>query len=80
MAMSHSEETWPVGLRITESRERDLKSVRTIVSSIRTIRASLKDAIRQGKGEITFKTPTQEMPDRPREVRAKEVTNLRLKD
>jgi len=42
------------------------------------IRRGLEEAIRHAKGEITLKTTTLEMPDRPPEVGAEELANLRL--
>jgi putative transcriptional regulator len=43
------------------------------------IRKGLEEAIRHAKGEISLKTTTLEMPDRPPEVGAEELTKLRLK-
>ena len=43
------------------------------------IRKGLEEAIRHAKGEITLKTTTFEIPDRPPEVGAQELTKLRLK-
>jgi putative transcriptional regulator len=42
------------------------------------IRKGLEEAIRHAKGEITLKTTTLELPDRPPEVGAAELTELRL--
>ncbi len=42
------------------------------------IRKGLEEAIRHAKGEITLKTTTIELPDRPPEVRVDELTELRL--
>ncbi len=42
------------------------------------IRKGLEEGIRHARGEITLKTTTLEMPDRPPEVGAKELANLRL--
>jgi putative transcriptional regulator len=42
------------------------------------IRKGLEEAIRHAKGEITLKKTTFEMPDRPPEVGAEELTKLRL--
>jgi putative transcriptional regulator len=42
------------------------------------IRKGLEEAIRHAKGEITLKTTTLEMPDRPPEVGAEEMAKLRL--
>ena len=44
------------------------------------IRTGLEEAIRHPKGEITLKTTTLELPDRPPEVDAKKLTKLRLKN
>ena len=43
------------------------------------IRKGLEEAILHAKGEITLKTTTLEMPDRPPEVGAEELMKLRLK-
>ncbi len=42
------------------------------------LKGGLEEAIRHAKGEITLKTTTIEIPDRPPEVRADELTELRL--
>ena len=42
------------------------------------IRKGLEEAVRHAKGEITLKTTTLELPDRPPEVRAEDVTRIRL--
>ncbi len=42
------------------------------------IRKGLEESIHHSKGEITLKTTTIELPDRPPEVRADELTELRL--
>jgi putative transcriptional regulator len=42
------------------------------------IRKGLKEAILHAKGEITLKTTLLEMPDRPPEVGAEELTKLQL--
>jgi putative transcriptional regulator len=42
------------------------------------IRKGLEEAIRHAKGEITLKTTTLEMPDRPPDIGARELTRLRL--
>ena len=42
------------------------------------IRKGLEEAIRHAKGEITLKTTTLELPDRPPEVGAAELTKVRL--
>jgi putative transcriptional regulator len=43
------------------------------------LKTGLEEGIRYARGEITLKTTTLEMPDRPPEVDAKELTKLRLK-
>jgi putative transcriptional regulator len=42
------------------------------------IRKALNEAIRHAKGEVTLKTTTLEMPDRPPDVDPDELTKLRL--
>lgn len=42
------------------------------------LKTGLEEAILHAKGEITLKTTTLEMPDRPPEVGADELTRLRL--
>lgn len=42
------------------------------------IRKGLEEAIRHAKGEITLKTTTLELPDRPPEVGVEELVNLRV--
>jgi putative transcriptional regulator len=42
------------------------------------IRKGLEEGIRHANGEITLKTTTLEVPDRPPEVGPEELTNLRL--
>ena len=42
------------------------------------LKAGLEEGIRHAKGEITLKTTTLEVPDRPPEVGAEELTKLRL--
>ena len=42
------------------------------------IRKGLEEAVRHAKGEITLKGATLEFPDRPPEVRAEDVTRIRL--
>jgi putative transcriptional regulator len=42
------------------------------------IRKGLEEAIRHAKGEITLKTTTLELPDRPPEVGAADLTQLRV--
>jgi putative transcriptional regulator len=43
------------------------------------LKNGLEEGIRHAKGEITLKTTTIEMPDRPPEIDADELTMLRLK-
>jgi putative transcriptional regulator len=50
------------------------------LSVAQQIRKGLEELIRHANGEITLKTTTLEMPDRPPEVEAEEVTKLRLKN
>jgi hypothetical protein len=42
------------------------------------LRIGLEEGIRHAKGEITLKTTNLELPDRPPEVGAEELTGLRL--
>ena len=42
------------------------------------IRKGLEEAIRHARGEITLKTTTLELPDRPPEIDAADLTKLRL--
>ncbi len=42
------------------------------------LKGGLEETIRHAKGEITLKTTTIELPDRPPEVRADELIELRL--
>ena len=42
------------------------------------LKTGLEEAILHARGEITLKTTTLEWPDRPPEVRADELTGLRL--
>jgi putative transcriptional regulator len=42
------------------------------------IRKGLEEAVRHAKGEITLKSTTLEVPDRPPELGAKDVTRIRL--
>jgi putative transcriptional regulator len=42
------------------------------------IRKGLEEGIRHAKGEITLKTTTLELPDRPPEIGTRELTRLRL--
>jgi len=43
------------------------------------LKTGLQEGIRHAKGEITLKTTTFEIPDRPPQVGAEELTKLRLK-
>jgi hypothetical protein len=43
------------------------------------MRRGLEESIRHAKGEITLKTTTLKMPDRPAAVDGAELTKLRLK-
>lgn len=52
------------------------KSRRPLFERLKT---GLEEGIRHAKGEITLKTTTVEMPDRPPEIGAEELTTLRLK-
>ncbi len=54
---------------------KDISKRLTVASQIRK---GLEEAIRHAKGEITLKTTTLEMPDRPPEVDASELIGLRL--
>lgn len=42
------------------------------------IRKGLEEVVRHAKGEVTLKTTTIELPDRPPELDAKDVTRIRL--
>jgi putative transcriptional regulator len=42
------------------------------------LKTGLEEGIRHARGEITLKTTTLEMPDRPPEVDAEELTKIRL--
>jgi putative transcriptional regulator len=42
------------------------------------LKKGLEEGIRHARGEITLKTTTLEMPDRPPEIDAAELTKLRL--
>jgi putative transcriptional regulator len=42
------------------------------------LKTGLEEGIRHAKGEITLKTTTVELPDRPPEIGAEELTTLRL--
>jgi putative transcriptional regulator len=42
------------------------------------LKTGMEEGIRHARGEITLKTTTLEMPDRPPEVDAEELTKIRL--
>jgi hypothetical protein len=42
------------------------------------LKTGLEERIRHAKGEITLKTTTLEVPDRPPDIGAKDVTRIRL--
>ena len=54
-----------------------MKNQRKRLPIVERIRKGLEEAIRHAKGEITLKTTTLELPDRPPEVGAAELTKLR---
>jgi glycosyltransferase involved in cell wall biosynthesis len=55
-----------------------MKDISKRVPVAAQIRKGLEEAIRHAKGEITLKTTTLELPDRPPEVDAQELIELRL--
>jgi putative transcriptional regulator len=55
-----------------------MKDVRKRLPVADQIRKGLEEAILHAKGEITLKTTTLELPDRPPEVGAEELSKLRL--
>ena len=55
-----------------------MKSVENRKPLFERFKTGLKDGIRHTNGEITLKTTTVEVPDRPPEVGAEELTKLRL--
>jgi putative transcriptional regulator len=55
-----------------------MKSPKSRKPLFERLRIGLEEGIRHAKGEITLKTTTLEMPDRPPEVGAEELTELRL--
>jgi putative transcriptional regulator len=57
-----------------------MKSPKSRKPLFERLRIGLEEGILHAKGEITLKTTTLEMPDRPPEVEAEEVTKLRLKN
>jgi putative transcriptional regulator len=54
-----------------------MKNQRKRLPVAEQIRKGLEEAIRHAKGEIALKTTTLELPDRPPEVRAEELSELR---
>ena len=57
-----------------------MKSPKSRKPLFERLKTGLEEAIRHAKGEITLKTTTLEMPDRPPEVGAEELTKLRLEE
>jgi putative transcriptional regulator len=55
-----------------------MKNQRKRLPVAEQIRKGLEEAIRHARGEITLKTTTLELPDRPPEVGAAELTKVRL--
>jgi putative transcriptional regulator len=55
-----------------------MKSPKDRKPSLERLKAGLEEGIRNARGEVTLKTTTLEMPDRPPEVDADELTKLRL--
>jgi putative transcriptional regulator len=55
-----------------------MKSPKSRKPLFERLRIGLEEGILHAKGEITLKTTTLEMPDRPPEVGAEELTELRL--
>jgi putative transcriptional regulator len=55
-----------------------MKSPRSRKPLFERLKAGLEEGIRHAKGEITLKTTILEMPDRPPEVGAAELTEVRL--
>jgi len=56
-----------------------MKSLKDRKPLFERLKSGLEEGIRHAKGEITLKTTTLEMPDRPPEVNAEQLTKLRLK-
>jgi putative transcriptional regulator len=54
-----------------------MKSPKSREPLFERLKIGLEEGIRHAKGEITLKTTTLEMPDRPPEVGAEELTELR---
>src|ERR1700761_7849797 len=55
-----------------------MKTQRKRLPVAEQIRKGLEEAIRHAKGEITLRTTTLELPDRPPEIGAAELAELRL--
>jgi putative transcriptional regulator len=55
-----------------------MKNQRKRLPVAEQIRKGLEEAIRHARGETTLKTTTLELPDRPPEVGAAELTKVRL--
>jgi putative transcriptional regulator len=55
-----------------------IKSYRNQKPLFERLKSSLEDANRHAKGEITLKTTTVELPDKPPEVDADDVVRIRL--
>jgi putative transcriptional regulator len=55
-----------------------MKSVQHRKPFFERLKTGLEEGIHHAKGEITLKTTTLEMPDRPPDVSARELTRLRL--
>jgi putative transcriptional regulator len=55
-----------------------MKSPKSRKPLFERLKAGLEEGIRHAKGEITLKTTTLELPDRPPEVGAAELIRLRL--
>lgn len=56
----------------------NMKDQRKRLPVAEQIRNGLEEAIRHAKGEITLKTTTIVLPDRPSEVGGEKMTDLRL--
>jgi putative transcriptional regulator len=57
-----------------------MKSPRSRKPFFERLKTGLEEGIRHAKGEITLKTTTLEMPDRPPDVDAEELVKLRLEN
>ena len=55
-----------------------MKSPKSRKPLFERLKTGLEEGIRHARGEITLKTTTLEMPDPPPEVRADELTEIRL--